>query len=89
MKPLSFMVYAHGRKIHARLVKQDGSPRHGDCYCHKCNSNQHMTFLAEAVQYGFITDMHWDVYNCSECQCNTAFQYEIELSLAKAVERLR
>lgn len=89
MKPLTFMVYAHGKKIHARLVKQAKSPRHGDCHCHKCDSNQHMTFIAEAVQYGFIADMHWDVYNCDACQVNTAFQYETELSLAKAVERLR
>lgn len=89
MKPLTFMVYAHGRKIHARLVKQDVSPRHGYCYCHKCNSNQHMTFLAEAVQYSFVADKHWDVYNCETCQCNTAFEYEVELSLKQQVERLR
>lgn len=89
MKPLTFMIYAHGKRVHARLVKRAHSPIYGDCHCHKCNSNQHMTFLAEAVQYGFIADMHWAVYNCSECQVNTAFQYEVELTEEQSVDRLR
>jgi len=89
MKPLTFMVYAHGRKVHARLVKFDHKPTSIETVCHNCGRKSGLSFVAESIQYGFFSDMHWDVHNCSDCQVNTAFQYEIELTLAKAIERLK
>jgi len=89
MKPLTFMVYAHGRKVHARLVKFDHKPAGIEIACHNCGRKSGLSLVAEAVQFGFFSDMHWDVYNCSDCQVNTALQYEIELTLARAIERLK
>lgn len=89
MKPRTFMVYAHGRKVHARLIKHETKPRGAEVCCHNCGGSERLQFVAEAVQYSFVADMHWDVYNCQECGTNTAHQYEIELSLKEQVKRLK
>lgn len=89
MKPLSFVVYAHGRRVKANLIKHETKP-HGDSVtCYSCGGHERLQFIAEAVQYGFIEDMHWDVYNCLDCNRNTAHQYTIQLPLAKQVDRIK
>lgn len=89
MRPKTFMIYAHGRKIHARLVKHELRPGKAELVCWQCGTSATFNFVAEAVQYGFVADMHWDVYNCEKCGVNTCHQYEKLLSLEKQLDRLK
>jgi hypothetical protein len=84
-----FMIYAAGKRTHAKLVKCAAKPKYGHCKCYKCQRSENMTFIAEATQYGFFEDMHWEVYNCAECQVNTAFQYLVKQPLARVVDRMK
>jgi Zn finger protein HypA/HybF involved in hydrogenase expression len=86
---LTFTIYAHGTRTKARLVKLESKPKYGHCKCACCDSSANMAFIAEATQYGFYEDRHWEVYNCSACQRNTAFQYEVKVSLSRTIERLK
>lgn len=89
MRTLAFIIYAHGRKVHAKLVKLDKASDIRQVACPHCGSKSHLSFIAEATQYSFVSDMHWKVYNCDQCNVNVCFQYEADVPLAKAVERLR
>jgi len=89
MKPKSFMIYAHGRKVHARLIKHDHKPSIDERVCWQCQRNGASQFVAEAVQYSFVADMHWEVYNCELCGVNTCHQYEVELTLKQQLDCLK
>lgn len=86
---LSFMVYAHGVKVKAVLVKYDKKPKYGHVPCYCCNKCSGMAFIASATQYGFFEDRHWEVYNCADCGKNTAVQYDVKLPLKDTVERIK
>lgn len=89
MNQLAFVIYAHGRKVHAKLVKLDCKSDIRNVTCPHCGSKDHLSFIAEATQYSFVSDMHWKVFNCDQCHINVAFQYEEEIPLAKMVERMK
>lgn len=89
MRPLTFEIYAHGSRVHAKLIKLDCKSDIRNVACPRCGSKDHLSFIAEATQHSFVSDMHWKVFNCDQCHINVAFQYEAELSLSQIVERLK
>lgn len=89
MKRKAFVIYAHGRQCHAQLKQLATEPARHEMVCSQCGELSGMTLIATAKQYGFHDDKIWDVYNCSLCQHNTAFEYEKKLTFEQTVSRLK
>jgi len=82
-----FRFFAHDKRMRATLVKHDGNLNPQDVTCCKCGRVLRSNHVASIVQWGFVEDLHWDVYNCFLCGVNTAHEYVVTLTEKQMIER--